>query len=88
MRSTERTRAFMTATRSALATFVVVVLIAVGFFVWQQTRSSCPDDFGPGQNYAANDEVTFAGNVWKAKVAGSTEVPGPSAKDWTAAGTC
>jgi hypothetical protein len=88
MFSTERTRAFMTATRSAFATFAVVVLIAAGFFVWQQTRNTCPDDFGPGKSYAANDEVTFSGKVWKAKVASSTEVPGPSAKNWVAAGTC
>ncbi len=88
MTSTERKHAFMTATRSAIATFVVVILIAVGYFVWEQTRSSCPDDFGPGQSYSANDKVTFAGPVWKAMGDTSTAGPGPDANNWGAAGTC
>lgn len=78
----------MTATRGIIATLVVVVLIAVGGFVWQQTKSSCPDAYTANGDYSSKDEVLFAGQVWQAKVSGSTEVPGPNATEWTSIGTC
>ena len=78
----------MTATRGIIATLVVVTLIGVGIFVWQQSRPGCPEEFGPAQSYRADDEVLFAGKVWQAKTSGSTEVPGPNATDWIPVGTC
>ncbi|MBT0770627.1 hypothetical protein KIH74_16915 [Kineosporia sp. J2-2] len=78
----------MTATRGIVASLVVVTLVVVGVFVWQQTKSNCPDPFSAGGSYSSNDEVLFAGQVWRAKVSGSSEVPGPNATEWTSLGTC
>ena len=78
----------MTATRGIIASLVAVTLIAVGAFFWVQTRSSCPDPYGAAQDYAVDDEVKFAGQAWRAEVAGTSEVPGPNATEWTALGAC
>lgn len=78
----------LTATRSIVASLVAVTLIAVGVFFWVQTRSGCPSDYTAADTYQPGDEVRFAGQVWRTNASGSTQVPGPRATEWTAAGTC
>ncbi len=78
----------MTATRGIVASLVAVTLIAVGVFFFVQNRSSCPADYSAGSTYTTDDEVKFAGKVWRTNVSGSTEVPGPNATEWAAVGTC
>ncbi len=78
----------MTATRGIIASLVAVTLIAVGVFFWTQNRSTCPADYAAGTTYAAGDEATFTSQVWKAEKAGTTQVPGPNATEWSLVGTC
>ncbi|GAB3278683.1 hypothetical protein [Kineosporia babensis] len=78
----------MTATRGIIASLVAVTLIGVGAFVWMQNRDSCPEPYSAGGKYTTGDEVSFTDQIWKAERAGTTQVPGPNATEWSLNGTC
>lgn len=78
----------MTATRSIIAGLVTAALIAAGTYFWFCERYGCPDAYIAGTTYQTGDEVLFSEQVWKADAVTTTEVPGPTATDWTLSGTC